>query len=141
MNFRAEGFRPRRTDERPDVTPLIDVVFLLLVFFLVTSNYVRERRSSIPVEVPTASTAESQAELQTVLVEIDREGGMFLEQQPVPDLDQMELGLQQVRQRAPDTLLLVRCDERAPFGLSVRVMDIARSVGLSRFGIVTKQPQ
>ncbi len=140
MNFRSQGLRPRRPDDRLDITPLIDVVFLLLVFFLVTSNYVRERRSSIPVEVPTASTGEPQSELRTTLVEIDREGDLFLDQQRVPDLDQLEAALKGVHERAPETLVLVRCDERAPFGLSVRVIDLARAVGLSRFGIVTKEP-
>lgn len=140
MNFRTTPGR-RRVDERLDITPLIDVIFQLLMFFLLTSNYVQENRPNIPIDVPRASTSEEQATVQNLVVSIDRQGSLFLERKRLGSLDELRQELERVRQQAPRTLILIRSDQDAPFGSSVEVMDLARQVGLTRFGIVTQKPE
>jgi len=138
VNFRGRGFRSRRDQGGLDMTPLIDVVFLLLIFFLITSNYVQTRRPAIPIEVPSARTGEGQSELRTAVVHIGRGGELFLDERPLESFDALAEGLRAMAQRAPAAMLLIRCDQDAPFGLSVRVMDLARQAGLQRFGVVTQ---
>jgi len=140
LNFRTTPGR-RRVDERLDITPLIDVIFQLLMFFLLTSNYVQENRPNIPIDVPRASTSEEQATVQNLVVSIDRQGSLFLERKRLGSLDELRQELERVRQQAPRTLILIRSDQDAPFGSSVEVMDLARQVGLTRFGIVTQKPE
>ena len=140
MNFRTERSR-KRGDQHLDMTPLIDVVFLLLIFFLITSNYVQERRPNIPIEVPSATTGEKRADLMNVIVHISRTGDLFLDRKPLESIEELGEALRSVKSRAPNTLVLIRCDAQAPFGSSVQVMDLARRLGLERFGIVTQEPE
>ncbi len=137
MNFRSpRGGR----DERLDITPLVDVVFLLLIFFLITSSYVQDRKPNIPIDLPVADSARDEVQPANVMVHISKDGSLFLDDRPMDSVEALTQALAEVAARDPGTLVLIGCDARAPFGIPVEVMDAAKAAGLTHFGIVTREP-
>ena len=130
MNFRA-GIK-RRAPTVLDMTPLVDVVFQLLIFFLLTSTYVQQsaqNSSSVPVELPESSLEASQQVPDEVMISIDELGAVFIGDEQV-SLDELATRLFRIAQSKPDTIVLVRGDQRVPYGRVGQVMSIVRASGL-----------
>jgi len=114
-----------------ELTPLVDIVFLLLLFLVITTTFVAEERV-IDVKLPHAftGTASSQQEREKIDVVIDRNGNVFVDgkRTSLQDL----AGVVQVKVLA-DNLNKARllADEAAPYGLVIKVMDILRAVNVT----------
>ncbi len=123
----------RRPVQGPNLTPLIDVVFLLLVFFMLTSHFVREE--AIPLDLPSAESGAALAEdiLQVVL---DDQGRIRLGEETIVEVE-LEGRLRQELQGRDDKRLLLRGDRVAPLGLTVTVLDAARLAGATGVDIIT----
>ena len=140
MNFRRGGGLTRRREEaRVEITPLIDIVFLLLIFFLITTTFVKERKPNIPIEVPRASSAQETPVDEGLTVHTSKDGRIFLGEELQVDDGALVKSLQAAKAKREDTTVLIRADSAAHHGVVVRVMDIAKQAGLSRFGIVSRQ--
>lgn len=111
---------------------MIDTMFFLLVFFML-SSLALTRLNGLPVELPDAKTAPAQ-DSATPTLTIDRSGRLFLDRAPLP-LSSLETAL---KQRVHGQELLINADARVSHGLVVRCMDAARSAGLTRFSIATQ---
>ena len=130
MNFRA-GLK-RRSASVLDMTPLVDVVFQLLIFFLLTSTYVKQsdrNNASVPVELPESSLKSTQNPPDEVVISIDGAGLVFVGDEEV-GLDELAERLVRIAQTKPDTIVLVRGDQRVPYGRVGQVMSIVRASGL-----------
>lgn len=129
MNFRARRARPVTL---LDMTPLIDVVFQLLIFFLLTSTYVQDSQrssASVPVELPESSLSASEAPAEVVVVSIDEQGQVFMGDEQVA-LGDLPLQLTRAAQTNPNTIVLLRGDQRVPYGRIGEVMALIRAAGL-----------
>ncbi|MBM4293260.1 MAG: biopolymer transporter ExbD [Deltaproteobacteria bacterium] len=129
MNFRARRARPVTL---LDMTPLIDVVFQLLIFFLLTSTYVQDSQrssASVPVELPESSLSASEAPTEVVVVSIDEQGQVFMGDEQVA-LGDLPLQLTRAAQANPNTIVLLRGDQRVPYGRIGEVMALIRAAGL-----------
>ncbi|MEM7054965.1 MAG: biopolymer transporter ExbD [Pseudomonadota bacterium] len=126
-------------DEEPDInlTSLIDVVFLLLIFFMVSSTF--ERQALMRVELPQAATAEQQNLPERIELVITAEGDYFVGDQLLVDQRKatLELALSQAFQSQPDAVLVIRGDAQTDHGLVVRAMDAAAAQGITRLSIAT----
>lgn len=130
----------RRAEEpQLNLTPLIDVVFLLLIFFMVSTTFNRE--SEISIDLPESSGEAVQAEQQVVEVSIDSEGRYFINQQPVANtqLDTLKRALRQASADQKDPQLIISADAKTPHQAVISAMDAARQVGLVRLTFATKQ--
>lgn len=130
MNFRR-GLK-RRPHTLLDMTPLVDVVFQLLIFFLLTSTYVQQGASStstVPVELPESSLNASQEAPSEIIISISEEGAVYVGDEQV-SLDELAQRLARAAQSKPDTIVLVRGDQRVPYGRVGQVMSIVRASGL-----------
>lgn len=127
----------RRADPMIDVTPMIDVVFQLLLFFMVSTTFINN--PGIQVQLPKASSQVVMSEDRDVRVWVTGEGAVYVDDDPV-DLDQLRLRLRRAAERDPDTLVVIKADAGVPHGRVVTVMDIARQEGLGRLGISTEAP-
>jgi biopolymer transport protein ExbD len=131
VNFRAR----RQKEVELNLTPLIDVVFLLLIFFMVSTTFQAE--SEMKINLPLASTAErSIPDRETIEISLSSEGYMqFMELEPRvisgPELKQLLLALP-----AGDTLptVAIRADEEVKHRRVVEIMDVARQ---ARFNKIT----
>ncbi|HCZ06252.1 MAG: biopolymer transport protein ExbD [Thermotogota bacterium] len=114
-----------------ELTPLVDIVFLLLIFLVVTTTFVAEERV-IDVKLPQAftGTVNSQQENKKIDVVVDRDGNIFVDGQltGVQDL----AGVVQIKALTSDIKTSrILADESAPYGLVIKVMDILRATGIT----------
>ena len=134
-------FSPRRRPEASiELTPLIDVVFLLLIFFMVSTSFVREAR--IAVDLPEAAGDPLEIEGGLALA-IDASGGYAVNGRALADGDVATLAGALRSLAAPDgqSHLLIAADASATHRAVVRAMDAARRAGIARIDIATRTPQ
>lgn len=125
--------RPRRKTAI-NITSLIDVIFMLLLFFMISSTFLEQ--PGIKLELPAAKT-EAVAEPQEYVLTVDRQGGLFLNRQAV-DLDGLEAAIRGVLPKMKDAALVLKADQEISHGLVVRVMDLAKRGGVRKLIIGTK---
>ena len=109
-----------------DLTPMLDVVFIMLIFFIVTSSFIKE--SGIEVNRPQADTASSQ-EKGNILIAVTADGQVWLDKQVV-DVRSVRAHVERMRQEQPEGVVVVQADKDARTGLVVQVMDQARLAGV-----------
>ncbi len=126
----------RRGGQMPNLTPLIDIVFLLLVFFMLTSHFVQEQ--AIDIDLPVAESGEAVSEDTRLELVINAEGQFLLDDHFV-EADSLEGMLRQKLEPRSDKSLRVRGDRGAPLGQAVMVLDAARRAGAAAVDIVTEQ--
>lgn len=115
----------RRRRPSINITSLIDVMFLLLIFFMVSSTF--KQQPGLDIALPQAETASPQ-DVTTKEIVIDGEGRLFFAAQPV-DEDGLRAALIQYLAESPEGLLVLRADAKTDFGRVARALDIARAVG------------
>jgi biopolymer transport protein ExbD len=127
--------------ESPDVnlTPLIDVVFLLLIFFMVSTTFKKD--AEIKIDLPEASAKAVETKEKVVEIVIDREGNYFLGNKQLVNqkLQTMKQVLSKQFGNQSDKPLIIRADSKAPHGAVVMVMDAARQLGILNLSIATSE--
>ena len=145
MNLRDHSGRRR---EHPDmeITPLIDVVFLLLIFFLVTTSFSqatggKHSESEIPVQLPEASSGESGPRGERVTLFVRADGSVELR----GDVDlrggSLPEKLQDLHSRRPDMRILLKGDEEARHGRMTEVLDELRRSGFTNVNLVAREKE
>jgi len=119
-----------------NVTPLVDVMLVLVVIFIITAPLLA---SSIKLDLPKSDAARPNEAPQYVTLVVDKAGQAFLNDQPVSG-DQLDQRLRQSAALNPDTEVQLRADEAVPYGRIVEVMGIAQKAGLNRIGFVADAP-
>jgi len=127
-----------KEDPNVDLTSLIDVIFLLLIFFMVSTTF--ERQALLKVDLPEASAVEENADLpDTLELVIDNEGRMFLNDQRLIDSDArtVRAAIEQAAGQNRDIPLVLRADRETPHHYVVTAMDVAAQLGFSNLSIAT----
>lgn len=128
--------KPARHEPMSDinVTPLVDVMLVLLVIFIITAPLMSSR---LELELPKASEAAAKTEEPdaSVSIHVDASGQIYWDEQPV-DMASLRQRLEQTAARDPETELQLRADTAVPYGRVVQLIGLAQSVGLSRLGFV-----
>jgi biopolymer transport protein TolR len=117
-----------------NVTPLVDVMLVLLVIFILTAPLMT---SAIRLDLPQSEGAQTGAAPQAVTLVVDAQGALFLNDQPITP-EALRQRLTQAAQRNPDTELELRADQSVPYGRVVEAMGLAQKAGLSRIGFVAQ---
>ena len=113
--------------ESPDLTPMIDIVFQLLIFFMVTAVFAVT--PGLDIKLPEAEEAQA-PEKENLFIVVDQDGNMKLNHQTVT-FSNLKDRLQEKRQLLDNTtMIIIQGDERATHGQIVQIMDIARQVGV-----------
>ncbi|MFN8390708.1 MAG: biopolymer transporter ExbD [Bdellovibrionota bacterium] len=136
MNFGVDPL-PEENAVTIDLTSMIDVLFVLVLFFMVTTTF--SDTSSIPVSLPAASKGSVQPAKKDLAVSITQSGDIFLSTdgsagKPVT-LDALTAQFSELKQTGTDLTLIVRADKHAEHGAVVAVMDRAKSSGIDRIAI------
>jgi biopolymer transport protein ExbD len=137
------NLRPGHKEESVEVnlTPLIDVVFLLLIFFMVTTTF--DRHARLKVSLPESSAKMTQQKEEPLILSIDAKGNYFLNDRQIVNqqLDTLKQALQKVigekNQDYKDVALVLRADANTPHQSVVRAMDAASQLGMTRLSIAT----
>ncbi|MEM7294108.1 MAG: biopolymer transporter ExbD [Pseudomonadota bacterium] len=134
------NFRPgERNDVEVNITPLIDVVFLLLIFFMVSTTFQRE--AELKVQLPEATTREAIVEQTPIEIVINPVGDYFVGGQELVNNNMVTLraALIEVTEGRIDQPLVIRADARSPHQSVVTAMDVASQLGLYKLSIATSQ--
>jgi biopolymer transport protein ExbD len=132
-----------RLPQEPDlpaqinIVPMIDVVFALLTFFIM-SSLVLTRSEGLPVNLPTASTAKGQD--SRIDVTIDQSGNLAINK-TATTLAQLAAQVQAQIRLKPEKIVVINADERVSHGKVVAVMDQIRQIQGARLAIATKHPK
>ncbi len=125
--------RRKRRHRHIDVAPLVDVVFNLLLFFVITYNVTSEM--GIKVRLPESMTAVEQME-EPIVIALTRDGSAFIDDHPVP-LDHIPAILKRRLEDSHASSIQIKADQQADVGLLVKVVDGVRLSGCTAFQIVT----
>ncbi|NBB93591.1 MAG: biopolymer transporter ExbD [Gammaproteobacteria bacterium] len=129
--------------EEPEInlTSLIDVVFLLLIFFMVSTTF--ERQALLRLDLPEASTAESESVPDRVEFIVTDDGRLFIGEDELVDPRQatVQAAIAERFRQQPEAVLVIRADSEAPHGLVVRVLDSAAAEGIQRVSIAALEDQ
>ena len=126
---------PRRP--RVEMVPLIDMFFLLLVFFIF-GVFSMTMQQGLLVDLPVAKTTSASQE-PTVTISLTVDGGMFVDQEPV-SVEQLAFQLQQVHAHRPATTVVINADRQVPHGVVMTVLDTVRETGLQRVSLQAASP-
>ncbi len=130
--------RPNESNEVEatiDMAPLIDIVFILLIFFMVTTTFVKDMK--LELERPKASSS-SAASSKAIRLFIDRHGDTYMDGEPVR-LWLIQSKLRDLLSTSSSKVILVVTDEGVPAGKLIEVIDQARLSGAESVGVATKK--
>lgn len=133
--------RRGRHEATVELTPLIDVVFLLLIFFMVSTTFIRE--TQLKINLPEASGELQEVERGTIEIIVDRSGDYAVNDRVLVNSEKRTLirALQAVRNPDnPSPRVIITADADATHQSVVRAMDAAGNVGLTRVSLTTQQP-
>lgn len=135
MNFRSK----RRDEVDLDITPLIDVVFLLLIFFMVSTTF--EHNSEINITLPSSSKEVTQAKPDAVNVGLDAQGNVYINDKSLVNaqLETIKAALSDALVGLNEPPIIISADSNATHQSVVRVMDAARQLGLVKITFATQE--
>lgn len=137
MNFR--GSRRRRADFSIDLMPLIDVVFLLLIFFLITTSFARPKdEHAIPVNLPSGVSGAESSSDDPITIVVAADGRVRFGEEEVEGAD-LEQRLQNLKQQRPDASILLRGDTDASHGRVVETLDAIKAGGFQKVNLIIKR--
>ncbi len=117
-----------------NLTPMLDVVFIMLIFFIVTASFVKE--SGIDVNRPSAATAERK-EKGNILVAISEDNQIWIDRRQV-DPRALRANIERMHAENPNGAVVIQADEESKNGLLVLVMDAARMAGVKNVSIAAE---
>ncbi len=129
-------FRKKRRDVvNPDITPLVDVVFLLLIFFMLSTTFIVS--PGIRVNLPQAEAEAVRHEKRDLRIKVDANGYYYLEDQRMSPED-LDGRFEDAARADRDTMVVIEADEQTQHKHVVDVMDRAKTAGLHRLAIATR---
>ena len=128
--------RSRRSTLELNMAPLIDMVFILLIFFLVTTSFIKE--TGIDVNRPTASTAVSDAKA-TIIIAIDEENRVFMDRHEI-DVRAVRANVERALAENPEGNVVVVADKVSTAGAAIRVIDGCRMAGVKNVSLAARLP-
>jgi biopolymer transport protein ExbD len=119
-----------------DLTPMIDIVFIMLILFIVTASFVKE--AGIEVNRPGAVTAERK-EKASILIAIAENGEIWIDKRSV-DVRAVRANIERLRAENPQGAVVIQADKNSKNGLLVKVMDVARLAGVENVSLAAEIP-
>lgn len=121
-----------------NVTPLIDVIFILLLFFILTTSFISDQ--AIAVKLPKAKSGTTSAGKQQVYIKMTKDGSMYLENEKI-SLKRLRSRLRFLAKISSQSSLTLEADTALDHGSVVQVMDAAREEGIDKIAIATEVKQ
>jgi len=124
----------KKTDYTVDITALVDVVFLMLIFFMVSTSF--KVASTLKLELPSSQSKAQQTEQQEVVVSVNSSGQLYVQDEPVQDAD-LRRRILNVSKGDPNMRVVLRADAEARHRRVVYILDTIRGLGMGKVGIAT----
>jgi len=119
-----------------DMTPMLDIVFIMLIFFIVTTSFVRE--AGIDINRPMAKSTEKKSKSSNILVAINQNEEIWIDKRQI-DLRALRANIQRLSASEDDVSVIIQADIDAKTGILVSVMDQIKMAGIESISIATKK--
>jgi len=126
--------KKRRNDYLVDITPLIDVVFLMLIFFMVSTTF--NVSSSLKLDLPTSKAKVTEQKQKDVTISINAEGALYVQDEPVSD-EALRKRILNATKGDPNIRVVLRADAETHHKRIVYVLDVLRELNMGKVGIAT----
>jgi len=117
-----------------NVTPLVDVMLVLLIIFMVTAPLLSQ---GVNVNLPNAESPTMQQNVQPLVITIQTDGKLFIQKHAI-DLKQLAPRIQAMRKQNPGLPVFIRGDRKTPYGRVAEVMSLLETAGIGKVGLVTE---
>ena len=131
MSRKKSSISAEEEDATIDLTPMLDVVFIMLIFFIVTASFIKE--AGIDVNRPLAPTADKQADA-AILVAISSGDEIWIDRRPV-EVSNVRTTIEKLHQENPKGSLVIQADEKSTNAMLVVVMEAAKAAGVTNVAI------
>jgi biopolymer transport protein ExbD len=127
----------RSADYGVDLTPLVDVVFMLLLFFMVSTSF--NVSTSLKLELPTSHSTAKEQQIKEVKVQIDANDQIYVQDEKVSD-DDLRRRILNISKGDPNMRVVIQADSNSRHKRLVLVLDTLRQLGMGKVGIATVPP-
>ena len=130
--------RRRNDDEETaiDMTPMLDIVFIMLIFFIMTTSFVKE--AGVDINRPAASTGKK-TDSKSLVVAITKEGDVYIDGNQV-DVQTVRPLVESLRAQDPESAVMVQADDASRTGALIKVMDQIRAADVTNISVATQKP-
>ena len=128
--------KARRKGVEPNMAPLIDMVFILLIFFLVTTSFVRE--TGVDINRPTAATAASKKKAN-ILIGITKNGRIFMDKREI-DIRAVRANIERALAENPEGAVVIAADKESRTGMAIKVLDACKLAGAKDVSLAAALP-
>jgi len=133
----ARRHASREDDTEINITPMLDIVFIMLIFFIVTTSFIRE--TGIDPQRPEALTA-SRQDRGNILIAISATGQIWMDKRQV-ELESVRQRIEQARNESPESTVVIIADERSETGVLIDLMDQIRLGGILNVSVAAEGGQ
>ena len=130
--------RKKREDPKVELTAMVDVVFLLLIFFMISTTFVET--PGISIKLPESSSQMVEKPQEEIKLTLSREGEIYLNEERI-EMEELRPRLRGYGEEAKTMTFLLLADEDARHGKVVQLMDAAREAGFGKLAIATENPR
>ncbi len=120
-----------------NLTPLVDLTFLLLISFIITFPLME---SGIPINLPQARASKLEAPDRSRTISLDQKGKTYLDEQPI-GFEALRREMLALGRQDPDVTVMVRADERLAYGSVVKVLKLLHEARVTRMALVTREEE
>lgn len=126
--------REEEEDAAIDMTPMLDIVFIMLIFFIVTTVFVKQ--AGIEVNKPEGETA-TKFKNANIFIAVTEDGGIWIDRREIA-LETVRANLEKLLLEQPTDAVFIQADEKAKHGIVVEVMDQVKAAGIDRVAVATR---
>ena len=123
-------------DTEVNLTPMLDVVFILLIFFIVTASFIKEY--GIDVNRPDSSQKQEESDKQNILIRITKNGDVWIQRRRI-DIGAVRANVERLLAENPEATVVIRAADKSKNGTFVRVMDQAQLAGAINIAMAAPQ--
>jgi len=135
MRNRFMAWQQDEDEQEINITPMLDVVFIMLIFFIVTASFVKE--AGIDVNKPEGQTAVAK-EKANILIAIDADGAIWIDRRQV-DPRAVRANIERLHAENPQGSVVIQADKNSTTGMLIQVMDAARQAGVYNVSIAAQE--
>ncbi|WP_158968320.1 biopolymer transporter ExbD [Paraglaciecola sp. L3A3] len=125
--------RVEEEDAEIDMTPMLDIVFIMLIFFIVTTVFVKE--AGVNVNKPNGTLA-VMPKNANIFIAVTEDGDVWMDKRVI-DIDSVRANLERLMAEQPSDVIIIQADKNAEHGIVVEVMDQVKAAGIDRISIAT----